>query len=345
MLRSFIVVLCLLFSIQASQAAELKVRVISRLEKCTDINKFKEDTEIIYIHSVKGQSITYGMFENDKNPKDGKAWLYYDLLYVDVPAKYEIGISLLARGKYEEAKEMFEASLNEKTPISKKTFKTTDQCKNFIDEKFLKCALGMKDYDTASTLYKKIVNNPNIHAQRRISVDYTFFLVEQGKGADAQKLAEKCLKFELPKSKLFEISIQRVLSISLQKKYSQAKNELKKIEGSMTDHHKNSEALLKEAYTTILINHEKNYKEGIRYFNKILEKDRINVSTDSFIKLAHCYENTKKYEDARWNLIQAYQVEFNNQERLKFIKEKILALNEKIPSKEGNKALEKFFNK
>lgn len=329
-----------------------KALIVTKFNKYKNIEKLKSESREIFIYKHAGEVIYFTDFVEEGKKIDIKQltkknnWQYYDLLYDDVPLQYEIGVQSLARGNFEEAKKYLESSLEKKTKISKLDFSDTYFCKNFLDEKLLLCAIGLQNEEDIQKYYKKIVNNASAHARRRVLVQYIPYLLELAEGSKANSIIDECLKFDLSRSVKLDLQIKRCLSMSLQRKFSQAKSELKKIEmGLLTKDDMKLMPQLQEARVTILVSHEKDYSEGIRLIKKMMDKDPKNLNAINYYSLAECYMNKDNFEEARWNYIQAYLYEFENEERLNKIKGKILAMNEKIPSEKGNDALNNFFKK
>jgi tetratricopeptide (TPR) repeat protein len=336
-------------SIASTEEKFEKALIITKLDKCKNIEKLKSDSREIFIYKHAGEVIYYTDFVEKGKKVDIKElrkknnWQYYDLLYDDVPLQYELGLQSLAKGEFEQAKKYFESSLENKTKVSKTLFPNTYFSKNFLDDKMLLCAIGLNNEEDIKKYYKKIINNSSAHAKRRVMVEYVPFLLKLEEGSKANSIIDECLKFDLSRSVKLKLQVMRCLSLSLQRKFSQAKSELKKVEmGLLTKDDMEIMPKLQEAHVTILVSHEKNYSEGIRFINKMMEKDVKNLNGTNYFNLAECYMNKDNYEEARWNYVQAYLYEFENESQINNIKDKILVMNQKIPSEKGNDALNKF---
>ena len=337
-------------SLLASQKPE-KAYIIRRLDKCKNIEKLKRDGET-YIFKISNGVIYYEDFIDENNKVDIKdlrkrnVWQIYDLLYEDAPAKYENGLVALANKNYGKAKTLFEESLKEKTKVTKKAFSTTTFAKNHIDDKLLACAQGLKLDEDIANYFKKVVNNETAHARRRVMLEYAPYLIKKGEGLKANNIIDQCLKFQISRKVTLELQVLKCEAIAMQRKFSQAKSELKKVELSLLN--KEDLKLMPKIVQTsvaILVKHEKDYSEGIRFLKKIMTKSKKNLNSQNYFNLAECYMNKSNFEEARWNYIQAFINESQSPKFVGKIKDKILAMNDKIESEQGNDALNKFLRR
>lgn len=322
-----------------------KARVAHRLSDYEDIDAFIQSHDLVYVQKDTGSQTHYGLFETDENPQEFKAWEVYDLLYEDVPKTYLLGCQFLALGDYQQAKKMFVKCRKDKTP-SKKVFGNTMVYKNYVPEKLLLCALGEGDDKEAEKAFQQIINNKQAHAYVRTSIRYVKYLVDhQRSGSQAQALAEELLKKKLPVRQKAELDINRCLAISLQKKYREAKYELDRVIVKYHSGVPEIEQLKDEALSTIVIYHEKNYRHGVNLFKDLLKKNRGSVSVATYVKLGDCYAELKKYEEARWNYLRAYNLEFKDNAMIKSIIGKVEEMNKHILPEEGNAAISQLLNK
>ncbi|MBF0196446.1 MAG: hypothetical protein HQL32_01990 [Planctomycetes bacterium] len=320
-----------------------KARIARKLSDYIDILRFKEDEMPIFVHKDDGKKLTYGQFEGDDG-QDANAWSLFDILYEDVPVSYETGLNLMAKGEWGSALKMLKKSMDEKTP-DKKPFRGTVTYKNYLEDKLLTCYLALGNKDAAKKSFEKIKANRKTHSWVMNMIKYVSFLVEAGEGSKALTLVDELLKLPLSKKIKMNMDLDKCLALSLSKKYTEAKRLLKDTVLNYEADFSSVKDKALEIESTILIYHEKNYRAGIKFFEKILKEAREQATADTYLKLGDCYFQEKKWELSRWNYIQAYILENDNVERIKLIIEKVGQANEKIPSKEGNKAIDAFFDK
>lgn len=346
-MKAFFALALFLFSCASAFAQYPKARLVYKLSQYKDIVQFKSNSSPVFIHTDNSTELKFGRFEKDKNPQKRDPWNVVDVLYEDVPSSYEVALSLLANNQFEEAKEMFLKSASDDTQVSKRKFSTTKIGKNYLDEKLLMCSLGLNEKEESKEYFKKIIKNKECHSYFATMIKYIPFLVQEGDGSQAEKIIKEVVKLPLSKRKLFQIGLQRCLAISLQKKYSQAKSELKKLVREYRNDIKNIQQYARETEATILVYHEKNYRAGIKFFNRILEEDRTQAKSDTFMALAECHFNEKQWEKARWNYIQAFLVEYDPQQKEKLIKisDRIVEINTHLNDKKGQMAINSFFEK
>jgi hypothetical protein len=320
-----------------------KARIARSLDDYADMLSFKDSEEVIYVLEDDSKTLQYGMFEDDENPQDSNALSSFDVLYEDVPILYESALSMMAKGDWEQALELLKRSSSEKTPITKKNFSSTEVYRNYVPHKEFLCHLNLGDQEKALELFEKISKNSKAHSRYRVMLNALPVLVKMEKGREALKVSEELFKIRLPRSQLVDAKIQQALALSLTKKYQDARTALADLVNKYGEDYNGLGEKVKEAETTILVYHEKNYSKAVRYFEGLLKKDRKQATSDLYIKLAYCYGQQNKWEESRWNYLQAYLVGSLKGPELKDLIAKIEKTNSRINSEKGNDALENFF--
>lgn len=322
-----------------------KARVARELSDYQDLLGFKEQEDVVFVVDDNSETLVFGMFEGDENPQDGRAWNTFDVLYEDVPVLYESALSLMAKGDWSQAMALLEKCKNENTAVSKKRFSSTKIYKNYVPHKMFLCHLNMGETEKALSLYKEIKSNKDAHSRVAVMLQALPLLIEAGEGKESLSLADELLKFKISRRDLVDVRLQRCLALSLNKDYRQAKLDLSALVDEFGEDYANLADRVAEAETTILVYHEKNYKKAVSFFEKMLDESREKATSDTYIKLAYCYGEQSKWEEARWNYLQAYLVGQFSEAGLKSLIEKIETANSKINSEKGNLALQSFFER
>ena len=339
---SFFSLLLLTFS--AWSATLPKAILVGELKDYIDILSLKESGEIAYIHDDNAKTIKYGMFQGDSNPTELKAWSVYDLLYVEVPQTYETALSMIARGEFESAKKLLDKCGNDKTP-SKKLFSATPIYKRYVPHKLFLCALGMNDRKEAISLYKKIDRDGMAHNRMATLKAILPILVEEKIGDLALKVSLELSKLKMAKREAIEISFLKSLALSLQKKYAEAREAINEIVGKYADDYPDLKSRSVESQSTILVDHQKNYKSGIQYLEDIKAKGEVFFSAGMYEKLADCLAQTGKTEEARWNYLHSFLMIEGDKNRMELVMTKIQEMNKKLGTKGGNDGIEALFAK
>ena len=336
---------CGLADVHAAPSPYPKAWLIRDPANYADILSYQKNNEPVYIHKDDAADLHYGMSENDLEPQTHPAWDVYDVLYEDVAPSYLLGLQLLASGDAAQAEKMFIKSSKEKS-LSKLPFKETPTFKTHLDEKLLLCALALGKSGNAEKYFKLILQGNGYHAKVRTTQRYIKYLIEQQSNpAQAQQLAEDLLKKNLKIEDKAEIEIQRCLAMSLQKKHGEAKFELEKVVLNYADKVPDIEAQKNDALSTIIIYHEKSYSNGVNFFTRLLKDNRKYATASTYLKLGDCYTELKRFEEARWNYINAFNLEYKNKALLESIIDKVLAMNREIAAKESGAPIEQFMNK
>lgn len=327
-------------------AAELpKARTVRELKDYHDILIFKGSEPVVFIKTDNDQTLVFGNSADDDNPQDSKAWNVFDVLYEDVPAIYELALALMAKGEWEEALKQLERCGNENTSVSKKKFSSTDVYANYVPHKYFLCYLNLGDADKTLATFEKILGHKSTHARIRVMLEALPLLIEKEKGELLQKVVAELKELSLSKRDKMEIALANALALSLGKKYAEAKTALNLVLDEYGTEFKDLASRIESINSTILVYHEKNYKAAIAYFEEIQKKSREKASADMYAKLGYCYSKMDKWEEARWNYIQAYLFgSFSKSQTLRLI-ESIEETNEHILPKESNAALSDFFAK
>lgn len=306
-----------------------------------DIQAIKR-VEKIYVLKDTGTELVYGRFSDDKNPMDVKPWEVYDILYEGAPAEYEMGLLLMASGKFEDARKQLELA-GKQMDKSGKVFSTTKAYRNYIDDKLLTCAIGLGERDTTKHLLDKLSKSGDAHAHVRSAIMY-LELLSEGEAEDGKlmgKMADSLLKLPLPPLLKGKVLVMKVLAQANEKNYDDAKKGLAQILTDYADH-ASIVVLAQKADTDIIIFKQKNYREGIKYFKKLLEKNTSAPSPDTLMKMAECYFFDKDYSRARWNYLQAFMSESDLVRRQKII-ERIGELKDKFPGEPTSENLSAYF--
>lgn len=322
-----------------------KARVARELGDYADLLSFKDGEDVVFIVQDDSQILKYGMFEDDDNPQDSSAWNSFDVLYEDVPPLYESALSLMAKDDWKQALELLERSADEKTAVSKSNFRTSAVYKNYVPHKKFLCYLGLGQEDKAIEIANKIMGNANAHSRVQVMLRVLPIFVKQQDGKKALSVANELKDIRLPRKNLVDVRINHCLALSLTKKYSEAKKGLSALIDEFGEDYAGLGDRVAAAETTILVYHEKNYTKAIRYFEDSLKEAREKATADTYSKLAFCYGEKNKWEESRWNYLQAYLVGSFSSADLKELISKIEMTNSKINSEKGNVALESFFGK
>ena len=322
-----------------------KARLARELSDYTDLLSFKDREDIIFVIEDDGLVLKYGMFEDDDNPQDSSAWNSFDVLYEDVPVLYESALSLMAKGDWKQTLELLDRCASEKTSISKSKFSDSNIFKNYVPHKKFLCYLGLGQEEKAIEVSNDIMANAKAHSRVRVMLAVLPLFIKQENGSKALSIADELLKLRLPRKDLVDVRIHHCLALSLTKDYANAKKGLSVLVDEFGADYAGLGDRVADAETTILVYHEKNYSKAIRFFEDLLSKDRTKATADVYSKLAFCYGKKDKWEDSRWNYLQAYLVGSFSDVELKELISKIEMTNSKINSENGNVALESFFGK
>jgi tetratricopeptide (TPR) repeat protein len=203
--------------------------------------------------------------------------------------------------------------------------------------------LGLGEEDKAIEIAKDIMANQKAHSRIRVMLELLPLLIKKQDGKKALAISNELLKVRVPRKDLVDVRLNHSLALSLTKKYSEAKRGLSSLIDDFGEDYAGLGERVASAETTILVYHEKNYNKAIRFFEDMLKEDRKNATADIYSKLAYCYGQKKKWEESRWNYLQAYLVGSFSSVELKELISKIEMTNSKISSEKGNVALESFF--
>lgn len=345
--KSFIFGTLLLLGFEAGlSAADLpKARTARDIKEYHDILIFKGSEQVVFIKTDNDQLLVFGNSADDENPQDSKAWNVFDVLYEDVPAIYELALSLMAKGEWEEALKQLDRCGEETTQVSKKKFNSTEVYANYVPHKYFLCYLNLGESEKTLATFDKILNRKSTHSRVRVMLDALPLLIENEKIESLQKVVAELKEVGLSKRDKVEIALANCLTLSLSKKYAEAKTALNLVLDEYGAEFKEIAQRVENINSTILVYHEKNYKAAIANFEEILKKSREKASAEMYMKLGYCYSKIDKWEEARWNYIQAYLFgSFSKSQTLRLI-EGIEAANEHIMPKESNAALSDFFAK
>ena len=327
-------------------AADLpKARTAREIKDYFDILIFKGSEEPVFVKTDNSQTFVFGNSAEDDNPQDAKAWNVFDVLYEDVPAFYELALSLMAKGEWEQALKQLDRCGDESTQVTKKKFSSTDIYTNYVPHKLFLCYLNLGERDKALEVFEKIQNNKAAHSRVRVLLAAMPLLVEKENGEALHKVVNELKDISLSKRDKMEIALANCMALSLNKKYAEAKTNLGLVADEYGADFKELAGRVEDMNSTILVYHEKNYKQAISYFEDILQKSREKASTEMYMKLGYCYAKIDKWEEARWNYIQAYLFgSFSKKQKLRLI-ESIEDANTHILPKESNASLSDFFAK
>lgn len=344
MRRTRFALTALFICVASLHAALPKAILVNDIKDYLDILSLKESGEVAYIHDDNAKTIKYGMFEGDNNPTELKAWSVYDLLYLEVPQSYETALTMIAKGEYESAKKLLDRCGDDKTP-SKKLFSATSVYKSYVPHKLFLCAVGMNDRKTAIDLFKKIERDPKAHARLFVLKEALPILVEEKEGDLALKVATELSKIRLSRRDSIEISFSMSLALSLKKKYTEAREVITEVVTKYAEDYPELNSRSVESQSTILIDHQKNYKQGITYLEGIKEKGEIFFSASLYEKMGDCLVELKKLEEARWNYLHAFLLEESGKNRTETLMGKVQEVNKKLGQKGGSESLEALFAK
>lgn len=304
-------------------------------------SKIRKHNDPVFIVKDDSKDLHYRNFVGGDLEK-AKASEFYDLLYEDISKSYLKGLEELAKKNYQAALDLFNKSKKEKVIKSQKPFSGTTTFKYYLDDKLLHCYINLGEYKKADQLFSKIFKSGKHHAASRLKGTYIEYVVDQNLKENANEAfgyAEEILKTPRMKKELkFKLKLNRCLLLSMQRKARDARMELTRLEENYKGEIKGLKKQMREAKATILIYHQKKYRDGINLYEDLMQSNRKEASAETYLKLAYCYFNMKNYEDARWNYLQAFNLE-SDKLKVKNIIAKIKTVNEKIPNAEGNKNL------
>jgi tetratricopeptide (TPR) repeat protein len=335
--------LALVSTFASALLAEVPARMAVGLQDYRNMMGFKSGDEI-YVTKSDGKRLEYKMFKEDKESTSDRAHNVFDILYSDVPTIYESALSAMAEGKWEEALKMLEKAKGEKTSKSNKSFTSTDTYRNLYRHKVFLCHMAVGDIDKALEVFEEILGNPSAHSRVNVMQEVLPHLVKKKKGRLGIQVVTELEKIKLPRRKMVKVALNKCLLLSLNGKHSEGRNALNELLSSYGDID-GVGARVQEAYTTILVYHEENYREGIKYFNKLMKKSEKIPSWELYEKLAFCYAKQGKWEDARWNYLQAFVYGPSDKNSLEAVLTGIQKSTENIPSEGGDASMIKFFEK
>ncbi|MBF0243762.1 MAG: hypothetical protein HQL31_00630 [Planctomycetes bacterium] len=338
---------CLLFLILLVSFPSLvmgleKAYIIKGEANYRGISSFKSISDPVFIHKDTGTVLSFGRFEDDKDPEKNIPWDVYDVLYEDVPQSYEIALLLLGQGEYESALQTFLKSSKDKTP-SGKTFSSTPFWKNYMDYKLLVCSLALEKFDDAKSYFDKISSNKDAHHHIVAIRDYIPYIIRQSEGKTAQQWIDYLLGFSLSEKAVIELKFQRIKALALQKKYPEAKDDLKKIQTAYLEKFPDLSERIDSLQSDILILYEKNYIAGTKFLEEKISADRRKANADIYRKLAICYVNRQDLHRARWNYMQAYLSEADPQKTREILLE-LKKVNNDLKSKDAENHMDPFLD-
>jgi hypothetical protein len=322
-----------------------KARSARELKEYADILIFKGTEDPIFVKEDDGLKLVFGSFADDDNPQDAKAWNIYDVLYEDVPVLYESALSLMAKGEWAEALKLLDRCAGENTQVSKKKFSSTDIYANYVPHKYFLCHLNLGEADKALEFSEKIQSNKMAHSRVRVMLMAIPLLIEREKAADIDKIVTELEALSLPRRDKMELALSKCLALSLNKKFKEAKASLQLVLDEYGADYSELAARVEDIQTTILVYHEKNYTQAVKVFEEILKKSREKASPDMYVKLAFCYSKLNKWEEARWNYLQAYLMGTFSKPKLLDLIAKIEETHTHIQPQEANVALGEFLEK
>ena len=314
--------------------------LVKSLRDYRDITALKH-TDKVFIVKDNGLEISYGRFQGDTTPMKANAWDIYDVLYDGLPAAYETGLARLADEQYADARDDLRRAGAEK--LGNEALSATPAYKNYIDEKLLLCSLGLKEDDQAGILFEKILHNPEAHARVRVMILYGEHLIRKGDGAKAEEIAEQLLKLPISALLKAEVMLNKYMALALKKQFADAKKGLQELADSHAKDYPSIAERARERISDIIIYHEKNFDEGIRFYKKMIDEGGVEANAATYIKLAECYLSKGDYDEGRWQLIQAFLSSGGDAERLA-LAERIRALSPKVAGNAHNEALEGYLS-
>lgn len=341
--RTTIAFTSLILALTTGLFAVEKGRIADDLNSYQDMLFFKEN-DSIFIYEHDGKKIKYGNFEEDQ-PQSYRNINIFDILYEDVPTIYESALSSLAKKDYAKAIELFEASKSQKTNVTKTVFSNSKNYKNFIHHKLFLAHMGLGDVPKALDAFKEAYRNRDSHSRYRLMVDAMPLLVETGETKLAIDVAKELGEIRLSRRETVDLALQKCLALSLSGKYRDARDGLSELLTEYGADYDDLERRVKDAETTIMVYHEKNYRDAIKHYEKILEEDRTGMSADDYLKLADAYVGRSKWEEARWNILQAYLIDSTGKRGFSKVYDRLKKVHENLPSPEGKAALEDFMEK
>jgi len=324
-------------------AEGVPARLAAGLQDYRNMAGFKSSDEI-FIEKSDGKELVYKAFKDDKDTTTEKAFSYFDILYADVPALYESALTTMAEGKYEEALKMLERVKGEKTPKSGNPFTSTHTYLNLYSHKIFLCQMGLGKLDEALKVFDEIFANPSAHARVNVMQEVLPYLVQKGSGNFGLKVVDELEKLKLPRRKMAEIAVNKCLFLSLEGKHSEGRKGLDAVLATYKDMSEMAPKV-QEAATTILVYHEKNYREGVKYFTDLMAKSEKIPSWELYQKLAFCYLEQGKWEEARWNYLQAFIFGPSDRNQMEPVILGIQKATENIGAKESDASLVKFLEK
>lgn len=324
-------------------AEGIPARLAVGLQDYRNMMGFKSGDEV-FITKSDGKRLEYKMFKEDKESTSDRAYNIFDVLYSDVPVLYETALTALAEGKYEDALKMLEKVKGEKTAKTNKSFTSTDTYKNLYRHKLFLCHMGLGNLDEALKVFEDIFANSSSHSRVNVMLEVLPHLVKKEKGRLGIQVVTELEKLRLPRRRKVEVDLNKSLFLSLNGKHSEGRKSLNEVLNTYGEMSGIKERV-QEAVTTILVYHEKNYREGIKYFNDLMEKSDRIPSWELYQKLAFCYSQQGKWEDARWNYLQAFIYGPSDKTQLESVIKGIQEASENIGAEGGDASLVQFFEK
>jgi|SaaInlStandDraft_1057018.scaffolds.fasta_scaffold02630_4 tetratricopeptide (TPR) repeat protein len=321
----------------------IPARLAVGLQDYRNMMGFKSGDEI-FVTKSDGKRLEYKMFKEDKESTSERAYNVFDVLYSDVPVLYESALTSMAEGKYEEALKMLVKVKGEKTSKSNKSFTSTETFRNHYRHKLFLCHMGLANLDEALKVFEEIFGNPSAHARVNAMLEVLPYLVKKEKGRLGIQVVTELEKLRLPRRRMVGVALNKCLFMSLNGKHSEGRDALNEALSTYGDM-EGVAAKVQDAATTILVYHEKNYREGIKYFKKLMEESEKIPSWELYQKLAFCYAQQAKWEDARWNYLQAFVYGPSDKNHLDPVIKGILEATENIGAEGGDASLVQFFEK
>ena len=204
--------------------------------------------------------------------------------------------------------------------------------------------MGLGNLDEALKVFEEIFGNPSAHARVNAMLEVLPYLVKKEKGRLGIQVVTELEKLRLPRRRMVGVALNKCLFMSLNGKHSEGRDALNEALSTYGDM-EGVAAKVQDAATTILVYHEKNYREGIKYFKKLMEESDKIPSWELYQKLAFCYAQQAKWEDARWNYLQAFVYGPSDKNHLDPVIKGILEATENIGAEGGDASLVQFFEK
>jgi tetratricopeptide (TPR) repeat protein len=343
-LKTFLFVSAIALTLLGSATAKghPKARIVRELSDLKEILSFKSLEDEVYIHSHEWTEVAYGAFADDNNPQTGRPWNMFDVLYVDVPALYEMALSSMAKGEWAEALKILDKCGSEKTPVSKKSFQTTDVYRNHVPHKRFLCHLELGNTEEALSEFDKIYKNKKAHSKAQVMIKALPHLIEAKKGKLANQVADELLKLRLPRRDIVDVMIEKSFALASIKDFNNANKVLDDALDAYGDSYETLAETVEGAKARILVFYKKAYREAINMFNEAIEEKGASAGAYLFKNLGYCLAKTNKWEEARWNYLKAHTIGMSSSETKELLK-LIEEANQKVASKEGNAALEAYF--